>query len=320
MDPLQLWQTRLEAIASGFLQQIPNLIMAALFCGAIWLAAGLAASAIRRLAVRRGRPDLGSLLASLVKGGMMIAAALFAAAIVFPSVKPADILATLGIGSIAIGFAFKDILQNLLAGILLLLRRPFRAGDQIVVREFEGTVEHIESRATILRTYDGRRIIVPNSDIYTSPVVVNTAFGSRRQEIVVGTGYGDSLPEVIAAFRAAVGSVEGVLATPPVEVMPWAFGDSSINVLIRWWAASPKIEQVAVRARVVLALRETAARHGIDLPFPTSVVLFHDQTEVTDGDRRQQREGWPARGDGDPEPRWRAQARRERVPRGDRVQ
>lgn len=188
MHPIDLWRTKLEAIAAGIFFQLPNLGMAAVFCGIVWLAAIFVAKGIIRIATRRGRPDLGLLLASLTKGGMLIAAGLIATAIIFPSVNPADILTTLGIGSIAIGFAFKDILQNLLAGILLLLRRPYRAGDQIVVHAFEGTVERIESRATILRTYDGRRIIVPNSDIYTSPVIVNTAFENRRDEIVVGIG------------------------------------------------------------------------------------------------------------------------------------
>lgn len=94
---------------------------------------------------------------------MQILAVLFAAAIVFPSVNPGGIFATRGVGSVAIGFAFEDILQNLLAGLLLLINRPYRTGDQIVVKGFEGTVEHIESRATLIKTYDGRRVTIPTA-------------------------------------------------------------------------------------------------------------------------------------------------------------
>ena len=135
----------------------------------------------------------------------MTAAALVACVIVFPSVNPADALATLGIGSVAVGFAFKDILQNLFAGVLLLLRRPFRRGDQIVVKDYEGTVEHIESRATHIKTYDGRRVIIPNSDIYTSPVTVNTAFPIRRDQFDVGIGYGDDVDLATRVDRGGSG-------------------------------------------------------------------------------------------------------------------
>jgi small-conductance mechanosensitive channel len=83
---------------------------------------------------------------------------------------PAKLFSALGVGGIAIGFAFKDILQNFLAGILLLIRHPFRAGDEIISGSFTGLVESIETRTTFIRTYDGRQIIVPNSVIYTEPV------------------------------------------------------------------------------------------------------------------------------------------------------
>lgn len=225
-----------------------------------------------------------------------------AAAIVFPSVKPGDVFATLGIGSVAIGFAFKDILQNMLAGLLLLIRRPYRRGDQIVVKEFEGTVEQIESRATLIKTYDGRQVIIPNSDIYTSPVIVNTAYPSRRDEYVVGVGYGDEAADAARIFVEVMKSVEGVLSDPAPEALPWQLSDSTVDLKLRWWADSLRTEQVHVRARVILAVFEAAREHGIDLPFPTTVMLFHDQTEEVDGNRTQQREGWPA-GKSPPKPR-----------------
>ncbi len=224
----------------------------------------------------------------------MLLAVLFSAAIVFPSVNPGGVFATLGVGSVAVGFAFKDILQNLLAGLLLLINRPYKRGDQIVVKGFEGTVEHIESRATLIKTYDGRRVIIPNSDVYTSPVVVNTAFDKRRDDYVIGIGYGDEPGSTAATFLAAIAEVEGVLADPAPEVLPWALNNSTVDLKARWWVKSQRTDVVHTRARVVLAIHKAAAEHGIDLPFPTQVILFHDQTEQTDGDRTRQREGWPA--------------------------
>lgn len=305
-DPVTLISSKLTAFAEGFFLQLPNIIAAILFFAAAWVASRLIGRLMANVAQKRNRPDLGSLLASLVRGAILITAALFSAAIIFPSVNPGDIFATLGIGSVAIGFAFKDILQNLLAGLLLLIRRPYKTGDQIVVKEFEGTVEHIESRATLIKTYDGRRVIIPNSDVYTSPVVLNTAFDARRDEFVVGIGYGDDMDKAILVFETAMAKVDGVLADPPPEILPSALNDSTVDLKVRWWANSISGAQVRVRSRVVVALYKAAKANNIDLPFPTQVLLFHDQTEANDGDRNAQREGWPG-GDDPPPPASRTQ-------------
>ncbi len=313
-SPIRLVADKLAGISDGFFAQLPNIVAALVFLIGAWLAARLLARSITRLAERRNRPDLGALMGSLAKWAVLITALLIAAAITFPSVHPADILATLGIGSVAIGFAFKDILQNLLAGLLLLINRPYKRGDQIVVKGFEGTVDHIESRATLIRTYDGRRVIIPNSDVYTSPVIVNTAFASRRSEFVVGIGYGDKPRAAIEAFIEAISTVEGVMTDPAPEVLPWALNDSTVDLKARWWTDPNRSDVTHVRARVVLAIFEAAADRGIDLPFPTNVVLFHNQSEESDGDRTRQREGWPP-GENPPAPLRQALEAASRQPR-----
>ena len=293
-EPIRLITTKFQSFIADFFLLIPNLIAAVGFLIIAWLCAWLVKRTISRVASSRGRHDLGNLLGGLARGAVLLLAILFAAAIVFPSVNPGGVFATLGVGSVAVGFAFKDILQNLLAGLLLLINRPYKRGDQIKVKDFEGTVEHIESRATLIKTYDGRRVIIPNSDVYTSPVVVNTAFDKRRDDYVIGIGYGDEPEATAATFLAAIAAVDGVLAEPPPEVLPWALNNSTVDLKARWWVKSQRTELVHTRARVILAVYKAAAANGIDLPFPTQIVLFHDQTEETDGDRTRQREGWPA--------------------------
>jgi len=216
------------------------------------------------------------------------------AAIIFPSIKPADLLSTLGIGSIAIGFAFKDILQNWLAGLLILIRQPFTTGDQIVVSGYEGTVQHIEARATLIKTYDGRLVVIPNADVYSKAVTVNTAFEKRRSEYAFGIGYGDDIGRATQVILGALATVEGVEKDPAPDVLPWELGASSVDIKVRWWTDSRRSNVVLVRSRVVGALKTALSEAGIDLPFPTQTVLLHDQTEEADGDRARQREGWPA--------------------------
>ena len=303
-NPLDMLVAQLHVAANWLSAHSTSLIGGIVLLIVGWFVAKLVARGVRRTYHRHGREDLGGVLASIVFGIIVFVAVMIAAVIVFPSVKPVTIISSLGVGSVAIGFAFKDILQNLLAGILLLINRPYRRGDQIVVKDFEGEVEHIESRATLIKTYDGRRVIIPNSDVYTSPVTVNTAFPKRRDEFDVGIGYGDKPAHAAEIFLAAIKAVDGVESDPVPEVLPWGLDDSYITLRARWWTESRRSTVVHVRSRVILAIWEAAAEHGIDFPFPTRTVLFHDQTEETDGDRTRQREGWPA-GKHPPRPRWR---------------
>ena len=301
-DPAGLITAKLHVALNGFFLQLPNIVGGIVLIVIAWFAAKLVAKAIRRAFHHQHRVDLGEVLASIAFAVVVAAAVMIAAVIVFPSVQPSTIISSLGIGSVAIGFAFKDILQNLLAGILLLINRPFRRGDQIAVKDYEGTVEHIQSRATLIKTYDGRRVIIPNSDIYTSPVTVNTAFPTRRSQADIGVGFGDDLDRACRVFAAAIAQVEGVEADPAAEVLPWEIAESAITIRARWWTNSKRTDVVHIAARVLRKIAETAKAEGIDLPYPTRTLLFHDQTDEADGDRIRQREGWPA-GDSPPAPR-----------------
>ena len=211
----------------------------------------------------------------------------------------------LGISGVAIGFAFRDILQNFLAGILILLTEPFQIDDQIVFKDFEGTVENIETRATTIRTYDGRRIVIPNSELFNNSVTVNTAYENRRLEYDIGIGYGDDLDEAKRLMLEAMHGVDEVLKEPAPDVLAMELAESSINIRARWWIKPPRrIDDLRSRDRVISAIwQKLYIENGIDLPYPTHQILFHDRTEETDGDRSRQREGWPAGGREVPKPR-----------------
>jgi small conductance mechanosensitive channel len=293
---------KVEGYIEGFFWVLPNLALALVVFLLFWGGATLAKRAVIGVAQRRDRSNLGTLLGGFVKWAVIVLGLLVVATIVFPSVKPADVLATLGIGSVAIGFAFKDILQNWLSGLLILYRQPFRTGDQIKSGEFEGTVERVEARATLIKTYDGQRVVIPNADIYTRAVTVRTAFPKRRSEYDVGIGYGDDVEEACRVIVEAMGKVEGVEREPAPEAFAWALDASSVNIKVRWWSDSHRANVVHVQGRAIAAIKDALSEAGIDLPFPTRVVLLHDQTEESDGDRTRQREGWPA-GDRPPRPR-----------------
>jgi small-conductance mechanosensitive channel len=175
------------------------------------------------------------------------------------------------------------------------LTESFRIDDQIAFKGFEGTVEDIQTRATTIRTYDGRRIVIPNSELFTNSVTVNTAFDNRRLEYDVGIGYGDDIERAKKLILEAMHSVDVVLKDPAPNVLVMELAESSVNIRARWWINPPRrADDLYSRDLVLCAIKNKLTANGIDLPFPTQQILFHDQTEETDGDRSCQREGWSA--------------------------
>ncbi len=307
MGIAQAWAdawTKLQEMISGFFSALPQIVLSIIVFGLFYVAAGWIKAAVKRVAqaaelTTGAEMVLGRLARWLVIGvGLLVALT-----VAVESFEPGQLIQLLGIGSVAIGFAFHDILQNFLAGILLLLTEPFEIGDQIVVNQFEGTVENVETRATTIKTYDGRRVVIPNAHLFTESVIVNTAFPVRRAEYQVGIGFGDDITKAMRLILEAMEEVDGVLERPAPDVLVAELGDFSVNFRARWWTDSVRSNVLQIQSEVIARIKESLLAHGIDLPFPTQQVLFHDQTEVTDGDRLRQREGWPAGEGPTPEPR-----------------
>jgi len=287
---------KMQAMLDGFIALLPNLILALIVFFIFFFVARTIKRVVRTLTRdRRQARNLGMVLGRLAQGTTILVGLFIALSIVIPSLKANDLVQLLGISGVAIGFAFRDILQNFLAGILILLTEPFQIDDQIVFKGFEGTVENIQTRATTIRTYDGRRIVIPNSELFTNSVTVNTAFEHRRLQYDVGIGYGDDIDEVRRLILEAMYQTNGVLEMPAPDAIVVQLAGSTVNIRARWWVDPPRRADVLdLQDRVLTNIKNKLTANGIDLPFPTQQILFHDQTEETDGDRAHQREGWPA--------------------------
>ena len=288
-DPELIFDTINDWIDGAF-RLLPNIVVALVIAGLFVVLGWLVANGIRRAARARRRSDLGAVTGSLLKWAIWLLGLMLALTIVTPSLRPGDLIAGLGIGSVAIGFAFKDILQNMLAGLLILIRQPFQVGDQIVVNDYEGTVEHIQTRATLMRTYDGRRVVIPNADVYTDAVTVNTAFPHRRSEYDFGITYDSDTRLAMRVAVEAAAALDGVRDEPPPEALSVDLGDFAKVVRLRWWTKSTQSETVHVRSAVMLAVEEAFAENGIEIPFPTRTLLIERSDQ--DGGR----DGGPAEG------------------------
>lgn len=296
---------KVQGMSNGLIIMLPNIVLALLVFAVFFFAARWLKLVVKRLTRRhRQARNLGMVLGRLAQGIVILIGLFVALSIVIPTLKAGDLVQLLGISGVAIGFAFRDILQNFLSGILILLTEPFQIDDQIAFKGFEGTVEDIQTRATTIRTYDGRRIVIPNSELFTNSVTVNTAFDNRRLEYDVGIGYGDNIEEAKELMLEALHSVDVVLKDPAPDVLVMELAESSINIRARWWINPPRrADDLYSRNQVLTAIKNKLTANGIDLPFPTQQILFHDQTEETDGDRSRQREGWPAGKKEVPKPR-----------------
>ena len=288
---------QVQTMVDGLFASLPRVAVAIVVFVLLWLVAKGVRSIIHRVTPGPTDSSIGIVLGRLAYASLLLLALFVALTIVIPSLKFSAIFAALGLGGVAIGFAFQDIFQNLLAGVLLLLREPFRVGDEITSGAYTGTVESIETRATYIRTYDGRRIIIPNAQIYSEPVSVITAYDMIRSQYDVGIGYGDDIDEAKRIALETVKGIEGVREDPAPDVLTWDLAGSSVNLRVRWWSDPKRGGVVQLRDRVLRHVSRDLLAAGIDLPFPTQQILFHDQTEATDGDRSRQREGWPSGGD-----------------------
>ena len=310
-DTAQVSMTEATSEAVSEVQGMIDAVVAALprvaVALVVFVVVVMIAAGVRRL-IHRVTPgpknsNIGIVLGRLAYAALVVLAGLIGLVIIFPTFTIGSLLGALGIGGVALGFAFQDIFQNLLAGILILLREPFREGDEITSGEYTGTVEAIETRATFIRTYDGRRVIIPNSQIYSDPVQVITAYQMVRSQYDVGIGYGDDVETAKRIALETVQGIEGVKEDPAPDVLTWELAGSSVNLRVRWWTDPSRKSVVELRDKVLVQVSQALLSNGIDLPFPTQQILFHDQTEATDGDRTRQREGWPVPADGDaPEP------------------
>lgn len=284
-----------QAMINGFIERLPYLATAVVvFIIFIFVGKGIRA-VVRAITLRENSHyNLGVVMGRLSYGLIIFIGLLIALVIAIPGFTPGELVNILGLSSVAIGFAFRDILQNFLAGILLLLAEPFRIGDQIIINDFEGTVEDIQTRATFIKTYDGRRVVIPNSNLFTNSVTVNTAYENRRLEYDIGIGYGDDIAHAKRILLDTIREIPEVLDFPAPDALVVRLADSSVNIRLRWWVKPPRrFESLNAQDVVLEKVAKALLSEGFDLPYPTRQILFHDQTEEYDGDRSRQREGWP---------------------------
>ncbi len=251
---------------------LPKLITALVVFVAGLVLAGLVSRALRRAFERRNADLEITLLASKVtRWGVVVLGTIVALDQVDFNVT--TFLAGLGILGFTVGFALQDVSKNFVAGLLLLLQQPFDIGEMVQVGEFTGKVQMVDLRATEITTLDGRLVLIPNADVFTSPIVNLGRPDRRRIELEVGVSYDSDLERVRQLALEAIRSVEGLLAEPEPQVVYHTFGGSTIDLTIQYWFDNKTSSPQAARDLGLSAVKAAFEKGQVEMPFPTQVVI-----------------------------------------------
>ena len=285
MEPVKILMTQINGIARSAIAAAPLIAIALVVLLVTW-GISTAAQMVLRKALKhsRLRESLKELFHLLLSILIWVIGLMVAAVVVFPGLTPASILAGLGIGSVAIGFAFKDVFENFLAGIIILFRREMRIGDFIECEGIEGKVTRIAIRESHIRQTDGQLVIVPNAVMFKNPVIVRTDLDVRRVTVICGVAYDVDLDAARDVMTAAVKSCGTVRAEDhPVQVFAQEFGESSINFEVTWWTGSAPLDVRTSRDEVVSAVKRALDDAGIEIPFPYRTLTFKEPLPLTRG-------------------------------------
>ncbi|MCK5945584.1 MAG: mechanosensitive ion channel [Planctomycetes bacterium] len=263
-----MWDQLVDIWAS-IVASTPRLTVAVATLVFTWVVASLGSRLLRRgLARTKMRASLQDLLRQLTYAAVWIAGLLVSANVAFPTLTPGKTLTALGIGSIAIGFAFKDIFENFFAGILILWRFPFENGDYIRCGDMMGKVEETTIRMTLVRQVDGRLLVVPNARLFKDPVEVLTSDELARIEVTVGIAYAEDIDQARKVIADAVKEQPTVASSRPVDVQVSEFNSSSVDFRVLWWTGSEPAARREATDQVLTAVKRALDDAGIEIPFP----------------------------------------------------
>ncbi|HKI57460.1 MAG TPA: mechanosensitive ion channel domain-containing protein [Trueperaceae bacterium] len=231
-----------------------------------WLLGRWAAALTRRLAERSGRLDrtVTNLLARLARWTVLAFTVI--AVLGRFGVQTASLVALLGAAGLAVGLALQGALSNVAAGVMLIALRPFSVGDAIDVGGTMGTVDDINLFATRLTSFDGVPVHVPNSNIWGKDIKNFSQADQRRNDLVVGIGYDDDIGAAMDVLRGLLDADSRVLAEPAPMIAVDSLGDSSVNLLMRYWTAAGDF--YATKVDLTRAVKERFDASNISIPFP----------------------------------------------------
>jgi small conductance mechanosensitive channel len=266
-----------EEAATAFLLFLPNLVLSIVVFLVTLVAAGMARRLVYKALDSRGTDRN---VTSLVAGAARLTVLAFGLITALQQVNfdVTAFIAGLGVLGFAAGFALQDIASNFVSGIILLVQRPFAAGELVDTGGFLGTVMEIDLRATKLKTLDGKDVLIPNSTVLSSPITNLDASPAKRVSVDVGVAYDSDLGQVERVAMDAVQSIPGLLQEPRAPyVLYHTFGASSIDLSVLYWVDTTQIHPLEARDEGIKLVKQAFDQAGIEIPFPIRTVFLNPE-------------------------------------------
>lgn len=198
--------------------------------------------------------------------------------IIIPSFGFGDLIAGIGLTTFAIGFATKDILNNLLSGVLILWQQPFKIGDQIFIDKIQGRVEYIGVRATSLRRDDGELVLIPNGDMYSSVLTIRGAGTKRRMTLSLMVAYDADIDRIKKLVGKALKGTDGVVNEPTPNIFVTDIAAEGVSITINFWIDTYEAQPREVYDRAATAIMREFNQSGVE-PYPPSSVIIREPGE-----------------------------------------
>ena len=254
----------------SIVQLMPRLALATLvFIVAYFLANGIKSLVVKRVTPRMDDPLLAKFLSRVAKVIILLIGALFVLNIIGLGGIASGLMASAGVGAFVIGFAFRDIGENFLAGIILAFDRPFRIGDTVELDGLKGIVVTLNLRNTQIKTFDGKDIYIPNADVVKNPVVNYTIDGYLRQNFTIGLDYGSDVHQAIKLVLEEINGVKGILKKAKSPSV--AIGDltsSTLNLDVFYWLNTfdKSINGVNLKIEAITKVLTRLEKEGFYMP------------------------------------------------------
>ncbi|EAW42449.1 MscS Mechanosensitive ion channel [marine gamma proteobacterium HTCC2080] len=268
----------IEAMANTFIfPYAANIALAiAIFIVGRWLANTLTDVVVRLLKKSRMDDMLISFVASMTKTILLLFVAI--AALNKLGIDTTSLIALLGAAGLAVGLALQNSLQNFAAGVMLIVFRPFKAGDFVELAGVAGVVENIGIFSSVLRTGDNRELIIPNGAIYGGIITNYSARSTRRVDMVFGVAYDDDLKAAKELLRSIILADDRVLSDPEPVVAVSELADSSVNFIVRPWVKSADYWPVLWDTTEKVKLEFDA--QGLSIPYPQMDIHMPEKSKL----------------------------------------
>ena len=270
MQELNSW---LEAIVTG----LPNMILAILVITTFVTLALLVKKIIMRMLTHISDSQaLVELAGTTAKTIIIVIGIVISLGILGLQKAVFSLMAGAGVIGLALGFAFQDLAANFISGILMAFRKPFRNGDIIETSDFIGTVKKMNMRNTLLQTFDGQLVIIPNKTVFETPLKNYSYLGKRRIQLDVGVAYDTELNHAINVAKDAINSLEFICEDKEVKVICNTFADSSINLSIYYWIEFPNgpVSYLDAINAGITHIKQAFDQAEITIPFPIRTLDF----------------------------------------------